>query len=161
MIEYTRPVLSHAAWGAALLRIVLGVIFVAHGYLALTQGPSGTATLIVQLGYPEEAATALAWYLILVHGVGGLMLIVGLWTTAAAVAQVPIMASALFLRHWPQGFFLHGVVDPSTGRATAAGYEYTLLVLAATLALAVIGPGALSLDERRRHRGRRSRAFEA
>lgn len=148
----------HAAWGAALLRVVLGLIFVLHGYYAYaTLGPAATAGLIGQLGYPEGLVRALAWYLVIVHAGGGFLLLVGLWTAAAAVAQVPIMASAVFLLHWPQGFFMHGiVVDAAAGRAIAGGYEYALLVPAATLALILIGPGAGAIDGRRRRPRHRS-----
>jgi uncharacterized membrane protein YphA (DoxX/SURF4 family) len=74
---------------------------------------------------------------------------VGLWTRWAALAQVPIMASAVFLYHLRQGFFMTGiVVDPARGLAIAGGYEFTLLVLAATLTLVLAGGGALAADRR-------------
>jgi putative oxidoreductase len=89
--------------------------------------------------------------MILVHSIGGILLILGLWTRWAAAAQLPIMASALFLHHLKQGFFLTGVVvDPGKGVAIAAGYEYTLLVLAATVTLVLAGGGALAVDRRGR-----------
>jgi putative oxidoreductase len=103
------------------------------------------------MGYPAALGPVLAWYLIVVHLAGGLLVIAGLWTRWAALAQVPIMASATFLVHWKQGFFMTGIVlDAATGRAIAGGYEYTLLILAATVALALLGPGALALDGLRR-----------
>ena len=61
------------------------------------------------------------------------------------------MASAFFLHHLRQGFFLTGiVVDAAKGIAIAGGYEYTLLVLAATVTLVLAGGGALALDRRTR-----------
>jgi hypothetical protein len=61
------------------------------------------------------------------------------------------MASAFFLHHLRQGFFLTGiVVDPAKDVAIAGGYEYTLLVLAATLMLVLTGGGALGFDRRDR-----------
>ena len=57
------------------------------------------------------------------------------------------MASAFFLHHLRQGFFLTGiVVDPAKGVAIAGGYEYVLLVLAATVTLVLAGGGALAVD---------------
>ena len=101
------------------------------------------------MGYPAGLGPALAWYLILAHSVGGILLILGLWTRWAALAQVPIMASAFFLLHLPQGFFLKSIVtDAARGTAIAGGYEYTLLVLAATITLILAGGGALSLGRR-------------
>jgi uncharacterized membrane protein YphA (DoxX/SURF4 family) len=61
------------------------------------------------------------------------------------------MASAVFLYHLPQGFFLTGiVVDPARGAAIAGGYEYTLLLLAATVTLLLTGGGALAIEGSRR-----------
>lgn len=137
------------AWGTALLRVVLGVIYVMHGYFAVTVlRLEGTAGLMVRMGYPPVLAPALAWYLILAHFAGGALMIAGLWTRLAALLQVPIMASVLFLLHLGQGFFLCGiVVDAAARRAVAGGYEYALLLLAVTLALALGGGGAASLDD--------------
>ncbi|MGH7312008.1 MAG: DoxX family membrane protein, partial [Candidatus Rokuibacteriota bacterium] len=111
------------AWGLAILRVALGVIFVMHGYYAFAVlGPARTADYIVRLGNPPAVGTPLAWYLIIAHVLGGLLLVLGLWTLVAALAQVPIMAAALFLLHAPQGFFMR-VAETPDGRATVAGYE--------------------------------------
>ncbi|OGL00198.1 MAG: hypothetical protein A3E31_10985 [Candidatus Rokubacteria bacterium RIFCSPHIGHO2_12_FULL_73_22] len=144
------------AAGAALLRVVLGAVFVMHGAYAFTVlGPAGVAALVMRLAYPAGLAGLLAWYLILAHAAGGALLVVGLWTRWAALAQVPIMASAVFLLHLPEGFFMRGIiVDPAAGRAIAAGWEHSLLVLAATLAVALLGAGAWSVDRARATRRR-------
>ena len=138
--------------GLALLRVTLGTIFVMHGYLGLMViGPAAVGGYTTRMGYPAALGPALGWYMILAHGIGGLLLIVGLFSRWAALAQVPIMASAFFLYHLRQGFFLTGiVVDPARGTAIAGGFEYTLLVLAATVTLVLAGGGALALDSRRR-----------
>lgn len=140
----------------ALLRVTLGIVYVMHGWSALTQvGPAGTAAFIGRIGYPPGLAGILTRYLIAAHLVGGLLLIVGLWTPWAALAQVPIMASAVFLVHWPQGFFLRGILlEGPPVRASAGGYEYPLLVLVSTLALTLLGPGAPSVDAARTGRPR-------
>lgn len=144
---YTAP-----AWGLALLRVVLGVIFIMHGYFAFAVlGPARTADYVVRLGNPPALGTPLAWYLIVAHVLGGLLLVLGLWTLVAALAQVPIMAAAVFLLHAPQGFFMK-VVESPEGRPTLAGYEFSLLVLTATLTIVLAGPGAPSVDVARRQR---------
>jgi putative oxidoreductase len=129
--------------GLAVLRVTLGVIFAMHGYLGLSViGPAGIAGYTTRMGYPAALGPALAWYLILAHSIGGILLVLDLFTRWAAAAQLPIMASAFFLHHLRQGFFLTGiVVDPAQGRAIAGGYEYTLLVLAATVTLVLAGGG--------------------
>lgn len=139
------------SWGIPLLRIMLGVIFVMHGYLGLVLGPAAIGGYTIRMGYPPALAAFLAWYLIAAHLAGGFLLIVGLWTRWAALAQVPIMASAVFLYHLPQGFFMTGVVlDAAAGRAIAVGYEFPLLVLVATVAVVFLGGGALAIDGWRR-----------
>jgi putative oxidoreductase len=130
------------------LRVTLGAIFLMHAYLAgAVVGLDGIAGYTTRMGYPEAAGPALAWYLVLAHGVGGALLVLGLWTRWAALAQVPIMASALFLHHARQGFFLK-VVTGAGGGAVAGGYEYVLLVLAATVTLVLAGGGALAVHRR-------------
>ena len=136
------------AWGTALLRIWLGILFVIHGYLAAAVlGLETIAGYTTRMGFPATAGIALAWYLIGAHLVGGVLLVIGLWTRAAALVNVPVMASAVFLLHLPQGFFMNGIiVDAAAGRAIAGGYEFTLTVLVATLAVMLLGPGKLSVD---------------
>ena len=74
----------------------------------------------------------------------------------AAVLNIPIMLCAMFLIHLSQGFFMNGViVDAGAGRAVAAGYEFSLLVLGCTVAVALIGAGPFSIDSRRSMPGRR------
>ena len=125
---------SLESYGATVLRIALGVIFVMHAYYALFElGPRGAVVLLRSLSLPAPEIGA--WYLILAHGLGGFLLILGVVTRWAALANLPIMAAAFFLVHLRHGFFI--------GRGE--GYEYVLLVLAATLAQVFLGPGALAL----------------
>ena len=135
-----------APYGAALLRLVLGVIYVMHGYLALfVYRPDGMANLIGKHVSPIAPAV-LAWYLIVAHLLGGVLLILGLYTRWAALANVPIMAGAVFGIHAAQGFFLKGsILDAAAGRAGVVGYEFTLLVLVATMAQAMLGGGAMAV----------------
>jgi putative oxidoreductase len=150
--------LTHgAAWGALVLRIVLGVILVMHGYAAFWLiGPRGIGGYIVRMGFPAVTAVPLAWYLILVHTIGGLLIIIGLWTRLAAILNIPVMLCAVILVHLSQGFFMRGViVDAAAGRAASAGYELSLLVLGCTVAVALMGAGPYALDRRRTAPGRR------
>ena len=131
-------------FGATLLRLILGVIYVMHGYLAaFVYGPAGAAALMGNvMGLP--APGVLVWYLILAHLVGGAMLIVGLWTRWAALANVPVMLSAVLLLHLRQGFFMSGRVNEATGQVQVIGVEFALLVLVATLAQVFLGGGAFA-----------------
>ena len=136
-----------AGWGGLILRCVLGVIYVMHGYLAyMVLWPRGVAAYVLRLGFPFGLTEPLAWYLIVVHTVGGIMLILGLATRVVALLNVPIMLCAIFVIHLPQGFFMKSVVDTTSSQVVAVGYEFPLLVLGATLALALMGGGAFALD---------------
>jgi putative oxidoreductase len=94
-------------------------------------------------------ATALAWYLIVVHLAGGVLIIIGLWTRWAALANVPPLASAVFLLHLNQGFFMKAL-QVAPGRYVAGGYEFSLTILVATIALVFLGSGTASIDSMRR-----------
>jgi len=145
---------DHPAWGVAVLRIMLGVVFVMHGWHAWAFiGPRDLGDLMLRVGNPPGIAEVLAWYTIVAQLLGGLLLIIGWLTPWAALGQVPITAGGLFLFRWPQGFYLHATgVDPAAGRAVVGGYEYSLLILIGTLALVMTGGGALSIDHARGHR---------
>lgn len=122
-----------ASYGAMLLRLILGIVYVMHAYLALViNGPAGMIAYNVKAGIPlPEIAT---WYLILAHGLGGILLVLGIYTRWAALANVPAMLGAIVFVHLKKGFWVHN-----------GGYEYVLVLLVATVAAAMIGGGALSL----------------
>lgn len=137
-------------FGATVLRIVLGVVYVMHAYLSLfVFTPAGVASLIKDtMGAP--APMLMAWLLILIHGVGGAMLVLGLWTRWAAAANAAIMLGALVKIHFHQGFFMKAIiVDAAAGKAQVGGYEYVLVLLGATVAQVLLGSGALALTRSR------------
>ena len=124
-----------ASYGAILLRLILGIVYIMHAYLALVVfGPAGMIAYQVKSGIPfPEIAT---WYLILAHGLGGIFLVLGIYTRWAALANVPVMLGALVFVHLKNGFWAH---------QSPSGYEYVLVLLVATVAAAMIGGGVLSL----------------
>ena len=146
-----------AAWGALVLRVVLGIILVMHAYGSLfIVGPGDLAATVTRHGFPPGTAGLATWYAIGVQALGGALIVIGLWTRRAALVNIPVMLGALLLLHWPQGFFMRAIIaDPSSGRAAAIGYELSLLVLACTVAVALIGAGPYSIDSRRNAPGRR------
>ncbi len=134
-------------YGPTVLRIFVGVIFVMHLYQQLfVFTPAGVA------GYMEKVAklpapAVVAWIVMVVGGLGGIMLIVGLWTRVAAAANALHIVGALVTVKLPQGFLLKGViVDAGAGRAMHAGYEFELLLLGACVALILAGGGALAIS---------------
>ena len=124
-------------YGALVLRLVLGVIYIAHAYLALVvMGPAKAAEFqrAMHIPLPEIGV----WYLIVAHGLGGILLILGLLVRWAALANIPIMAGALWFVHLRQGFFIFDGKN---------GYEYVLVLLGATIAQALLGAGAFTLKK--------------
>ena len=125
-----------AAWGTTVLRIATGIIFVAHGAMKLfTFTLAGTAAFFAQAGIPFAAAAAPL--VITVELAGGLLLLAGLFTRWVSLPLAATMVVAIATVHLKAGFFLPD------------GYEFALLVLAATTTLALQGAGAFALDNLR------------
>ena len=121
-------------WGLTVLRVVLGIVFLVHGAQKLfVFGFGGVAGLLGGLGVPAPGLFAVV--VTLVEVVGGIALILGLFTRVAAIMLAVDMLVATLTAHLANGFF-----------AQNGGYEFTLLLLAASVALAVAGPGEAALD---------------
>jgi putative oxidoreductase len=120
---------------SALLRLVLGVVFVAHGWNHGfgAGGLDGTAGWFESIGLrPARLQAAVSSYLEIAAGVA---LLLGFALPFAAAAGIGVMTTAFLTVHRPNGFFI-----------TAEGYEYVLVVATALTALAALGPGRWSLD---------------
>lgn len=98
-----------------------------------TGGIGGFAGFLAQLGVP--APELVAWGIGFVELLGGLLILVGLFTRYAAALIAIDMAVATLLVHVPNGFAV------SNG-----GYEYTLVLALIAVAFVLSGPGALSLE---------------
>jgi putative oxidoreductase len=129
--------MTHTPWidrGLLALRGALGVVFAAHGAQKLfTMGIGGVAGFLGQLGVPLPGLSAAL--LTAVELGGGLLLLAGAVTRIAALLTAGAMTVAMLLVHAPNGFFLPN------------GIEFTFTLALASLALAMTGPGAYSVDE--------------
>ena len=136
-----------AAYGATVLRVILGLLFLMHAYLIVfVFGTSGWVGFATRNGVPLPQV--LVWYVILAHALGGAALIVGLWTRWAALANAVVMAGAVVFVYLKTGFFLGAVViDAAKGTAMRTGSEFELLLLGATVAQALLGGGAFALTK--------------
>ena len=117
-----------------ILRVVVGFIFAAHGWQKYNEWTiAGTQAAFGEMGIPmaEVAAPAVATLELL----GGIALILGLLTRPVAALLTLDMLGALVLVHLPAGIFVAN-----------GGYELVLLLGAASLALALVGPGRASAD---------------
>jgi putative oxidoreductase len=117
-----------------LLRIVVGFVFAAHGWQKFSQFTiAGTQGAFAQMGVP--AADLVAPVVATLELAGGIALILGLLTRPFALLLALDMVGALVLVHASAGVF----VD-------AGGFELVLILAASALAVALVGPGRLSVD---------------
>jgi putative oxidoreductase len=123
-------------YGLLLLRLVVGLLFAAHGSQKLFGwfgggGPQGTAGFFSSLGYRMPAVMAV------VAGLsefgGGLLLATGFLTPLASFLLATVMLNAIATVVWPKGLL--------------GGYEFELTLLTVAIAIAATGPGEISLDD--------------
>lgn len=120
-------------WALALLRVVLGVIFLYHGYLKLfvAGGFKGTVAFFTTLGIPFPLYSALL--VSVVEFAGGVFLVLGIltrWTTLVLLFE---MIVALFVVHIKNGFLV-----------SKGGYEFVLLIIAGLVVVLNKGAGKLA-----------------
>ena len=125
-----------------ILRVVLGVVFSAHGAQKLLGwfggfGFHATMGFFVHMGMPA----AMGLLIICTEFFGGLGLIVGLLTRVAALGVAGLMIGAIFMVHLQNGFFMNWM-----GTQKGEGIEYHLLALAMAAALLLRGAGTFSVD---------------
>lgn len=122
-----------APYAALILRVALGVLFLAHaGLKFFVFTPAGTAQFFGSLGLPP----ALAYLVILAETAGGIALIVGFHARWVALALVPILLGAIVTVHGAAGFFFS---NPK------GGWEFLAFWIVALLAQGLLGNGAYAL----------------
>src|ERR671929_523103 len=126
------------AYGLLLLRVVVGLTMSAHGAQKLFgwfEGPrlAGVKAMLGNFGFRWPALMALGLALAEVGG-GGLFAL-GLFTPLAALGIVVVMLNAIALVHFKNGFW-----------AGKGGYEFNLVLLTVSVAVAATGPGRFSID---------------
>lgn len=128
-----------AAYGAFILRITLGVMFVAHALLKLLVFTlPGTAKFFESLGLPG----VLGYAVFAAELAGGVLLLLGIGTRQVAAALVPVLLGATWA-HFDNGWLF---------TASGGGWEYPAFMTAAALAQALLGDGAFALGPRLRGR---------
>ena len=131
-------------WVITIVRIVLGVVFFAHGAQKALGwfGGAGLQSTVRVFREQLRIPAPLALLSVAAEFLGGLGLIVGLLSRIAALGIAVVMIVALVAVHGKFGFFMNWY-----GEKQGHGIEYHILVLALALAVMVKGAGAFSLDQ--------------
>jgi putative oxidoreductase len=137
-----RLVATDRSAAATIARLTLGLVMFPHaaqktfGWFG-GHGFSGTYGFFTSLGLPGPLA-ALA---IVTELLASIMLIVGAFTRAGALAIIGIMLGAIALVHAPNGFFMNW-----TGDQAGEGFELHLLAIGLGLVVFALGGGKASID---------------
>lgn len=119
---------------ALLLRVSMGVMFFAHGFILkfLTFTPAGTAKYFESIGYPAQTG----YLVIAAEIIGGLMLIAGVRVRFVSLAFIPLLLGAA-QQHIGNGWVFS---------APGGGFEFPVFWAVALCVQALLGAGAWSLD---------------
>ena len=119
---------SNVDYAALVLRLGLGIMFIAHGLLkVMVFTMPGTVGFFESQGFPGFTA-----YLVTAAEIGGgALLIAGVATRAVALALIPVLLGALYV-HWGAGWLFSN---------ENGGWEYPAFLIVATVAQALLGPG--------------------
>jgi putative oxidoreductase len=121
-----------APYAALLLRVSLGVLFLAHAAVKIFSfTPAGTAQFFGKIGLPPE----LAYLVMLAETAGGVALVLGVWTRVVAIALTPILFGAIWTVHYKSWVF----------SAPGGGWEYLAFWIVALIVQSLLGNGAFSL----------------
>jgi putative oxidoreductase len=126
------------SYGLLLLRVVIGLIFAAHGSQKLFgwwdgPGQAGTRGWLGSIGF--RPAWLFAALLTAQEFGGGLLLAFGFLTPLGTLAVTAAMVVAVALVHWKNGLW-----------SSKGGFEFNLALTAGAVALAATGPGRFSID---------------
>lgn len=134
---------TFASWSHLVVRLVLGIVFFAHGAQKVFgwfggRGMSATIAGFRQMNIPPAATVIAA----LIECFGGLALIAGFLVRPAALGLIVVMLVAISKVHARHGFFLNWTMAQGQGH----GYEFNLALIAMALSILIGGAGALSID---------------
>ena len=120
-------------WGMVPIRLVVGLVFVMHGWMKLFSfGLAGTAGFLGKMGVPIPTVSAVV--LIAAELLGGLAIAIGFYARWAAAALAFDMFVAILVAKLHGGFFAPN------------GFEYELTLLGACLTIVLLGSGGMSLQ---------------
>jgi putative oxidoreductase len=128
------PTETLAVYGVTLLRVSLGVMYLAHSVVLkfFTFGLAGTAGYFESIGLPGW----LAYATFAAEAVGGVMLVLGIYSRWVALALIPALLGAIIWAHGANGWVF---------TAPNGGWEYPLYLIVLSVAQFLLGDGAFAL----------------
>lgn len=128
---------TDADLAAFILRVTMGILFILHGGLKIfVFTPAGTAAYFESLGF----AGFLAYPIIAIEVLGGIALVLGVWTRWVSLALVPVMLGTIYAPHGAAGFFFSN---------PGGGWEYPAFWTVALVVQALLGDGAYAAKRSR------------
>jgi putative oxidoreductase len=125
---------SAGPYAYTLCRVVVGIMFLMHVWGKFNAGAAAVAANVMAKN-GLEPSLGFAYAAMGLESVGGVCLIIGLFTRFFAAALAIEMGIALLFVHLPKGYAAGG-----------GGYEYVLLIGVVLLAIAIRGGGPISVD---------------
>jgi putative oxidoreductase len=127
---------QNADFAATILRVTMGVLFLTHVWMKLVRfTPAGTVAFFESLGLPSF----MAYVVIVAELLGGIALILGLWSRWVSLALLPILLGSIY-PHWSAGFFFSN---------PGGGWEFPAFWSVALIVQALLGNGAFALGRDR------------
>jgi putative oxidoreductase len=139
---------AREAWGLAILRLAVGLIFFVHGWMNVLGGREAFLRLMFEMA-GWSPPDLLIWLLTALEFLGGLALLVGIFTRPVAFLLAAEMVGAMAMFYIREGLVI--VAVPNVPLAYAS--EYPLALVGALVCLALAGPGYFALENRLAARG--------
>src|SRR5437868_11828424 len=126
---------SAIAWALLIARVIVGLVFAAHGAQKLfgAFGGPGLGTVVQMMG-------PLGYLVSIGEFFGGLGLILGFLSRFSAASLIVIMLGAIGMVHGKVGFFMNWY-----GNQAGEGFEYHLLAIGLFLIILIAGPGRFTI----------------
>lgn len=120
-------------YGALILRLTLGIMFVAHANLKIfTFTMAGTAGYFESIGLPSF----LTYPTVLFELLGGIALMIGFKTRFISIGAIPLLLGVIIFAHWNAGWVFSN---------QGGGWEYPAFLMFASLAQVFLGDGAYAI----------------
>ena len=119
-------------WALLLIRLSVAATFIVHGWMKI-QNMEGTIGFFATLGF----SAAVTYFVAYAEFIGGILMAAGVMTRLVGGLFAATMVVAIYAVHLKNGFNNSG-----------GGYEFQLLLLACSVAIALIGPGRMSVHSK-------------